>query len=118
MLSEAQITENRRCLSHSARTLSAIVILYIASNIPRLLLNLTEHHYKSQLHQGYSDCGCVKDIVWLEVLLRLHHFLLTVNSSVNFIIYWSVGKQFKSTLRGILTKIRCRSSATSYHVDV
>ena len=118
MLSEDQITENRRSLSHSARTLSAIVLLYVVCNLPRLLINLAEYIYQSQLYQDYSDCRCVKNIVWLEVFVRLNHFLLTVNSSVNFIIYWSVGKQFKSTLRGILTKVRFGSSINSNHVDV
>ena len=118
MLSEDQITENRRSLSHSARTLSAIVLLYVVCNLPRLFLDLTEHLYHFKLQQDYSNCGCVNDIVWLEILVRLSHFLLTVNSSVNFIIYWSVGKQFKSTLSGILTKIRGRFYTSSNHVDV
>ena len=39
MLSEEQISQNRRNLSHSARTLSAIVVMYVVCNLPRLLLN-------------------------------------------------------------------------------
>ena len=118
MLSEDQIKENRRSLSHSARTLSAIVIMYVVCNIPRLIVNLAEYLYRFQLYQNYSECGCVKNIVWMEVFLRVSPLLLTLNSSVNFIIYWSIGKQFKSTLSRILKKIRCRSSITSNHVDV
>ena len=47
MLSEDQITENRRSLSHSARTLSVIVIIYIVCNIARLLLRLAQYLYSS-----------------------------------------------------------------------
>ena len=118
MLSEDQIKENRRSLSHSARTLSAIVIMYVVCNIPRLIVNLAEYLYRFQLYQNYSECGCVKNIVWMEVFLRVSPLLLTLNSSVNFIIYWSIGKQFKSTLSRILKKIRCPSYITSNHVDV
>ena len=117
MLTEDQITENRRCLSNSARTLSVIVIMYIVCNIPRLLLNLTEYLYRFQLYQNFSQCGCTNK-VWLEVTLWLSRFLLTVNSSVNFIIYWSVGKKFKSTLREIFTKIRCSFSITPNNENV
>ena len=124
MLSEEQITENRRCLSHSARTLSAIVIMYVTCNIPRLALDLTEYRYgAAQLLQSYSECGCI-NIIWLDLFLKLNSFLRTISSSVNFIIYWSVGKQFKSTVSGILTKtltkIRCRLcfSTTNTHLDV
>ena len=117
MLSEDQIRQNRRSLAQSARTLSAIVLMYVVCNVPRLLLNIAEHLYQAQLYQDYSDCGCIKRIVWFEVSIRLSHLLLTINSSANFIIYWSVGKQFKSTLvrqlRRISTKIELGFSRTS-----
>ena len=42
MLSEEQISQNRRNLSQSARTLSAIVVMYVVCNLPRLVLNTGE----------------------------------------------------------------------------
>ena len=124
MLTEEQIKQNRRNLSNSARTLSAIVIMYIVCNLPRLLLNVSEYLYQAEIYRDYSDCGCVIIQAWFEVSIRLSHFLLTINSSGNFIIYWSVGEQFKSTLarqlRRISTKIKSGFSrrANSNRVDV
>ena len=122
MLSEDQIKQNRRSLSQSARTLSAIVLMYIVCNLPRLLINIAEYLYQDQLYQDYSDCGCVRNIVWIEVSIRLSHLLLTINSSANFIIYWSVGEQFKATLarqlKRISTKIKCCFPENADPVDV
>ena len=47
MLSEEQINQNRRYLSHSARTLSLIVVMYVVCNLPRLLLNTAEYLYQA-----------------------------------------------------------------------
>ena len=107
--------QNRRCLSHSARTLTAIVMMYAVCNIPRLLLNLAEYLYQSQLYGDYSECGCVSTVLWMEVTMSLSHLLLAINSSANFLIYWSVGERFKATLarqvRGIRANFGFSSSA-------
>ena len=108
MLTEEQIHHNSRAMAHSAVTLTAIVMMYIVCNIPRLVLNLAEYLYQSQLYQDYDLCSCVRNKVWIEVTIRLNHLLLTVNSSANFIIYWSVGKKFKSTLVWQATAILAR----------
>ena len=119
-LSEDQITENRRCLFHSARTLTAIVMMYAVCNIPRLLLNLAEYLYQAELYGDYPECGCVSRVLWLEVTMRLSHLLLALNSSANFLVYWSVGERFKATLarqvRGIRTNFDFSSSANQ--VDI
>lgn len=110
MLTEEQILQNSRALAHSAITLTAIVMMYIFCNIPRLVLNVAEYLYQSQLYQDYDQCSCVRNKVWIEITIRLNHLLLTINSSANFLIYWSVGKKFQSTLvcqaRGILSRIK------------
>ena len=99
------INQNRR----SALTLTAIVIMYILCNTPRLVINLAEYLYQDQLYQDYDHCGCIRKEVWYGFTIRLSHLLLTVNSSANFIIYWSLGRKFKSTLHsqatGILSQI-------------
>ena len=71
-----------------------------------------------QLYQNFYECRCVKKIVWMGVFIRVSHFLLALNSSVNFIIYWSIGKPFKTTFSRILRKIGRRSAITSNQVDV
>ena len=106
-------------LASSARTLSAIVIVYVVCNLPRLLLNTAEYLYQDQLYQDYSDCRCVRSMFWIQVFIGLSHLLLTVNSSANFIIYFSVGEQFKSTLALKLRRISIFScTAYSNPVDV
>ena len=57
---------NRRSLVSSARTLSAIVVMYVVCNLPRLLLNTAEYLYQDQLYQDYSDCRCVRSVVWIQ----------------------------------------------------
>ena len=37
--------------------------------------------------------------VWFQCVISFNHFLLVINSSVNFLIYVSVGKDFKKTIR-------------------
>ena len=110
LLTQDQIIQNSKTLTHSAITLTAIVIMYIVCNIPRLVLNLAEYLYQSQLYQDYAECACVRSEPWIDVALRLNHLLLTVNSSANFLIYWSVGKKFQSTLgrqaKGIKSRIK------------
>ena len=98
LLTQDQIIQNSKSLTHSAVTLTAIVMMYIVCNLPRLVVNLAESLYQSHLYQDYAQCACVSSVQWLEVSVRLNHFLLTINSSANFIIYWSVGKKFQSTL--------------------
>ena len=83
-----------RRLTRSAVTLTAIVIMYIICNIPRLVLNLAEH-LLTPPDLSPPGCSCSPSPVWFTVLLHLSHFLLTLNSSVNFLIYWSVGNNFK-----------------------
>ena len=83
-----------RRLSRSAVTLTAIVIMYILCNIPRLVLNLAEH-LLTPTDLSPPGCSCSPSPMWFTVLLHLSHFLLTLNSSVNFLIYWSVGNSFK-----------------------
>ena len=70
LLSEEQISQNNKALSHSALTLTAIVIMYILCNIPRLVLNMAEYLYQSQLYEDYDKCGCVKNKVWIEITVR------------------------------------------------
>ena len=92
--------------------------MYLVCNIPRLLLNLAEYLYQSQLYEDYSKCGCVSSVLWMEVTIGLSHLLLTINSSANFLIYWSVGKRFKATLARQVRGIRANFGFSSSANDV
>ena len=45
-----------------------------------------------------DDCGCSQHPMWLLVLLSVSHLFLVINSSANFIIYFSIGDIFKRVL--------------------
>ena len=89
---------NRRT-NYSALTLTLIVIMYIICNIPRLILNLFEHLLQEELANKKDKCGCKEEPKWFTILCSISHFLLTLNSSANFIIYGVTEKKFKKTAR-------------------
>jgi hypothetical protein len=79
-------------------TLTAIVLVYLICNLPRLVLNLVEYQLISQIYK-LDKCGCSLAPWWISSLIRSSHLLLTINSSVNFLIYISFSKRFKKVLR-------------------
>ena len=85
-------------VSNSAGTLAAIVLMYIICNMPRLVLNLAEYLSYPNAFQT-DDCGCIVTHSWLKVLTSISHFLLVVNSSLNFLIYFSIGRRFKMIMK-------------------
>ena len=87
----------RRRINYSVLTLTSIVIMYILCNIPRLILNLAEHFLHEELSNKKDSCGCKIEPKWFTNLCSLSHFLLTLNSSANFIIYGVTEKKFKIT---------------------
>merc|ERR1711884_13604 len=78
-----------------------IVIMYILCNLPRLALNLSEYLLQAELYAA-DTCGCFLSPVWFSVMCSLNHFLLTFNSSTNFLIYWSVGGSPKKCFLNII----------------
>ena len=93
--------------SHSAiATLTAIVIMYIICNIPRLIVNLFEHLDQYEISDKLDACGCRKQPKWMLILLYISHLLLTLNSSANFVIYYSTEWNFKRYLNNWLNKVR------------
>ena len=92
----------RKQSSHSAGTLTTIVIIYIVCNLPRILLNIFEHLLQENQENNLDKCGCETEPKWFTIMCSVSHFLLTFNCSANFIIYWSTVSKFKKTLKKIL----------------
>ena len=91
-------------------TLTAIVLVYMICNLPRLVLNLVEYQLIPQIYQ-LDECGCSLAPWWISSLIRCSHLLLTINSSVNFLIYISFSKRFKKILKikrqFVFSKLNC-----------
>ena len=83
-------------IGNSAVTLITIVLVYVILNMPRLILNLAEYFLFSTIHD--TECLCDQTPVWVSVLARTSHLFLAINSSINFLIYYSIGRKFKDTL--------------------
>ena len=95
-------------------TLTAIVIMYIICNIPRLIVNLFEHLLQDDKTENNLDlCGCQKPPKWLSILCSISHFLLTFNSSANFIIYFPTERNFNRVLGNLRNKIKRTKSVRS-----
>ena len=99
----------RRKNSHSilTLTLTIIIIIYIVCNLPRLLLNVFEHLLEDDQEKNLDKCGCEIEPKWFTIMCNVSHFLLTFNSSINFIIYWSTVNKFRKNLKDLFL---CRIS--------
>ena len=89
-------------IGNSAATLITIVLVYVILNMPRLLLNVMEYFLFSVIHN--TSCPCDQTPVWVSILARVSHLFLAINSSINFLIYYSIGRKFKSTLNRYRSK--------------
>ena len=94
LLQEDRIVNKYKQWISSLITLTMIVVLYIICNIPCLFEHL-------------NLCGCKKQPKWLLILIYVSHFLLTLNSSANFVIYYSTEWHFKRYLNNCLNKVKC-----------
>merc|ERR1719336_2742033 len=87
--------------SNLAAVLIVIVAVFLISNTPRLILNLTEYSVHSIPAAG---CDCDTTPTWFSITISINHLLLTTNSSINFLIYCSVGEKFKAVVKKIYLK--------------
>ena len=82
-----------------AKTMMAIVFVFLILNIPRLILGIMEVVEMGTVELCYElglDYEVGKHIYIMDFLAR---FLVILNSSVNFIIYCLVGSEFRDQLR-------------------
>ena len=82
-----------------AKTMMAIVLVFLILNIPRLILGIMEVVEIGTVEVCYElglDYDVGKHIYILDFMAR---FLVILNSSVNFIVYCLVGSEFRDQLR-------------------
>jgi hypothetical protein len=60
----------------------------------RLTLNLCEYLLYPEI-SFLDSCGCSQSPIWVSVLVSVNNLFLVINSSANFIIYFSIGDVFK-----------------------
>ena len=113
--------KNRNCSyfgkkkSPTIITLTAIVIMYIICNIPRLMVNIFEHLHQEDIN--LDRCGCKKEPKWLHILCSISQLLLTFNSSANFLIYFSTENNFKRVFCNLTKKLRRAKSERLYLIS-
>ena len=88
-------------------TLSNLVLVHLASNLPRLILNLMEHSLKEKFYE-VDRCGCYAASFWIPSLMRISHLCLIFNSSVNFFIYILFSSRFLKIFKEKFTSFICR----------
>ena len=92
----------RRGREKSTVILVSIVLIFIVCHTYRLSLRLYELSYpQNNTLEHYRHCrqsGLYHIPVAFYVLVNFHHLFLVINSSVNFIIYCCVGKEFRSRM--------------------
>ena len=86
-------------------TLFGIVIIFIICNLLRILMRIGELiNHNAQFEE--LEKGCMyKDQFWILILTPFSEFLLRLNSSVNFFIYWALNESFRSVIH--FFTIRC-----------
>merc|ERR1711990_1315496 len=91
------LSQKRNVLQKSSKSLFAIVILYIVSNTPRLVLNCVEYQYFFII-MNINFCDSRSITFWFELLLSINHLSLIINSSANILIYCTISTIFKNRL--------------------
>ena len=82
-----------------AKTMMAIVLVFLILNIPRLILGIMEVVEIGTVEVCYElglDYDVGKHIYIFDFMAR---FLVILNSSINFIVYCLVGSEFREQLR-------------------
>ncbi|XP_023333119.1 FMRFamide receptor [Eurytemora carolleeae] len=87
-----------------AAILVCIVVVFVVCNLLRVVLNVFELFWLDNIFR----CGDeFMHAAWFHCLNSISHLLLVLNSSSNFLIYCSLGTNFKLVLRKVFNRI-CR----------
>ena len=70
--------------------LFAVVFVFLVTSVPRLVLNLYEVFVISQIKNA-----CFRLPNWVLVMTSVSALLITLNSSLNFIIYCAMCRNFR-----------------------
>jgi hypothetical protein len=96
--SDAALRHQRmRTELNQAMVLVAMILVFFACNLPRLLLNLLELLLINREEAGRCQ-GPLFLPAWFQCLTSCSHLLLVTNASTNFFIYWLISTSFKSEL--------------------
>lgn len=93
-----------------AIVLFGIVIAFFVCHVLRIILNIEEiitlkdwEETERKAHEANKLCGGMQ--FWVLITTDWSHFLLQINSSINFFIYCFFGKQFKKVLKEKLLRL-------------
>ena len=100
-LSGADVIKKKQ--EKSSAVLIAIIIVFLVCHMYRLFiwifnLALPEKAVLSHFYKCF-DAGKYHVPVAMYFFVHLHHLFLVVNSSINFVIYCIMGRQFRKQLK-------------------
>merc|ERR1711963_664295 len=89
--------------AQQAVVLFVIVLLFFLCHTPRFILNIHEFLTLDTLRSAIAD-DCNSISLWALGGASISHFLMTLNSSVNFFIYAFTSSTFREVLAGHLKR--------------
>lgn len=93
--------------TRQAIVLFAIVILFVCCHALRILLNVNELLTLEVVRASIKN-GCFGVPFWALIGVAVSHFLITVNSSVNFFIYCFMCTTFRKIFISYLKKVQAK----------
>ena len=100
---ERRIERKERNLFQQTLMLFAIVILFLISHSPRIILNFEEWVYLKNAKEALKN-GCVWVQYWTLLLIPVSHLLLQLNCSSSLFVYCLFNTLFRDTIRGRLSR--------------
>ena len=108
---QEKFDRRERNMIQQTKMLFAIVILFIISHTPRIILNVEELVTLDNKMTAKKE-GCVWLQFWTLILIPVSHFLLQINSGINLFIYCFFNTFFrealKSKLKATILLLRCK----------
>ena len=92
---QEKIKKREKDMTQQILILFSIVILFGVFHILRIVLNIEEFLYFDE-RKAAKEKGCEWLQYWTIIASPISHFLLQINSSVNFVIYCYFNKSFRS----------------------